>query len=179
MILETVDVMQLDGGCEVFRNQREGSRDHLAVESCRHFAEDHVDIAADQLLVRLLEPRDVDQLAAAVRFLADVAQHAAQDAVEPRPGLLCITQIAERQPGLHAGILHRVLGVAGGRRPSLCEAKEAVHVRQHERRESGVLLVERERGGCHCVGDGAGMGRYSLGSVRVVPVLDHRDAAEE
>lgn len=156
MILESVDVVQFDHSGEIVRDARERRADLLTSEPGRHFLEDDVIVAGHQLVVLLLQTSDGDQLPAPGVPLFRFAQHAPKNAVEPGSDFGGVPQLVKAEPGPSTCLLHRIFGVGERGGAARGERQQTIEVRQHERVEARVPVLEGE-------GEGRRNGKFSDG----------------
>ena len=109
--------------------------DRFAVETSDDLREERVVLSANQLVVRVLETRDEDELLPAAVLLAEIAQHRAQDAVDPRSREGIVTQVRETEPGSNERFLDGIFGVGHRVRAADREGEEPVEVWDDERFE--------------------------------------------
>ena len=110
----------------------------LGVEPGDHLGEERVALAAQELVVRVLEAGDEDQILASPRLLAIVAQHGAKDPVDPWPRVGLIPEIGEADPCPDARFLNGVFGVGHRVGSTDGEGEQSVEMRQDHRFEAGA-----------------------------------------
>jgi hypothetical protein len=142
VILEAVDVVQLDDGCEIVRQLRQRGVNLLARQPGRDLVEYQIGIARDKFLVGVLEASDGDELPAAGAAFFGLAENGAQNSIQPGADARRISQLIEPDPGAATSLLHRVLGVGAGVRAARREGEQTIEVREDERVEARVPLGE-------------------------------------
>ena len=146
-VLEPIDVVQLDGGGEVLGDLGERLMHRLRVEPGHDLGEQRVTLAAQELVVGVLEPRDEDELLAPAALLAGVAQHRAKDPVDPGARVRVVAQVGKAEPRADARLLDRVLGVGHRIRAPDGEGEQPVEVGHDDRFESCPKIGGRFAGG--------------------------------
>jgi len=142
VVLEAIDVVQLDGRCEILWKLRQRGAHFFTRQSRGDFIEQEIHIAADQFLVRRLQARDGHELASSRGTLSCLAQHGAEDTIEPRAHARRIAQLIEVRPGANARLLNRILRVGPDIAPPRREREQTVQVREHQGVESRLPIGE-------------------------------------
>jgi hypothetical protein len=134
--------VQFDHRREIIGNARQSSTDLFAGHSRRDFVEDQIVGARDKFIVLFLEAGDGYELPPTRAPLLGLADHTAQNAVEPGTDARLIAKLVQPQPCPAARFLDRVLGVGERASAASSEREEAVEVWKHERVEARVTIVE-------------------------------------
>jgi hypothetical protein len=129
--------------------------DGLAVQPRDYLGEERIVLTSDQLVVGVLETRDEHQLLAPAILLAEVADHRAEDPIDPRPCEGVVTEVGESEPGAHERLLDGILGIGDRVGPADREGEQPVEVRHDERFEPRAQVGRGVGGG----GDHEGPGR--------------------
>src|SRR5689334_2778380 len=93
--------------------------------------------------MRLLEPRDRNQLSTPGAPLLSLAQHAPKDSIEPCPYLGRLAKVVQAEPGTAARLLNGVLRVGTHVRAPRGESQETIQMWEDKRVETRMPFRER------------------------------------
>src|SRR3954451_20735047 len=93
--------------------------------------------------MRLLEPRDRDQLPPPGAPLLSLAEDAPQDSIQPRPDLGGVPQLVQTEPGTTTRLLNGVLRVGTHLCAPRGESQKTIQMWEDERIEARVPFGER------------------------------------
>jgi hypothetical protein len=142
VVFEAVDVVQFDGGCEVFGQLRQRGAHFFTRQSRGDFIEQQIRITADQFLVRSFEASDGDELATSRGAFSRLAQHGAENSVQPGTDAGRIAKLVEVRPRAHTRFLNGVLGVRPDIAAPCGKREQTVEVREHQGVESRLSIGE-------------------------------------
>jgi hypothetical protein len=142
VVLEAIDVVQLDGRCEIFWKLRQRRAHFFTRQPRGDFIEQEIRIAADQFLVGRFQPRDGDELASSRGAFSSLAQHRAQDSIEPCANAGRVAKLVEVRPCAYARFLNRIFRIRPDIAPPRREREETVQVREHQGVESRLPIGE-------------------------------------
>jgi hypothetical protein len=134
--------VQLDHAREIVGDASEGGTDLFARQPSGYLLEDHIVFARYELIVLVLEPGNRDQLPPTGVSLLAFTEHSSKNTVEPRADSRRVPEIVQTEPGTAASLLHRVFGVGERGRTAHGKREKTIEVRQHQRVEARVAVVE-------------------------------------